>query len=42
MIGRKFRIAAVVGISLVFLLAWVFPIVWSVMNSLKTERAVLA
>ena len=42
MIGRKFRIAAVVGISLVFLLAWVFPIVWSVMNSLKTERDVLA
>jgi multiple sugar transport system permease protein len=42
MIGRKFRIAAVVGISLVFLLAWVFPIVWSIMNSLKTERDVLA
>jgi len=42
MIGRKFRIAAVVGISLVFLLAWVFPIVWSVMNSLKTEQDVLA
>jgi multiple sugar transport system permease protein len=42
MIGRKFRIAAVVAISLVFLLAWVFPIVWSVMNSLKTERDVLA
>ena len=42
MIGRKFRIAAIVGISLVFLLAWVFPIVWSVMNSLKTERDVLA
>ena len=42
MIGKKFRIAAVVGISLVFLLAWVFPIVWSVMNSLKTERDVLA
>jgi multiple sugar transport system permease protein len=42
MIGRKFRIAAIIGISLVFLLAWVFPIVWSVMNSLKTERDVLA
>ena len=42
MIGRKFRIAAIVGISLVFLLAWVFPIVWSVMNSLKTEQDVLA
>jgi multiple sugar transport system permease protein len=42
MIGRKFRIAAIIGISLVFLLAWVFPIVWSVMNSLKTELDVLA
>jgi multiple sugar transport system permease protein len=42
MIGRKFRIAAIIGISLVFLLAWVFPIVWSVMNSLKTEQDVLA
>ena len=42
MIGRKFRIAAIIGISLVFLLAWVFPIVWSVLNSLKTEQDVLA
>jgi len=42
MIGKRFRIAAVIGISLVFLLAWVFPIVWSVMNSLKTEQDVLA
>jgi multiple sugar transport system permease protein len=42
MIGKRLRIAAVVGISLAFLLAWVFPIVWSVMNSLKTEQDVLA
>jgi multiple sugar transport system permease protein len=42
MIGKRIRIAVVVGISLVFLLAWVFPIVWSVLNSLKTEQDVLA
>lgn len=42
MIGKRLRIAAVTGISLVFLLAWVFPIVWSVLNSLKTEQDVLA
>jgi len=42
MIGKRLRIAAIIGISLVFLLAWVFPIVWSVMNSLKTEQDVLA
>ena len=30
------------AISLGFLLAWVFPIVWSVLNSLKNERDILA
>jgi multiple sugar transport system permease protein len=39
---NRFRHAAMLGASLVFLLAWVFPIVWSVLNSLKTEQAVLA
>lgn len=42
MTGKRLRMAAVIGISLVFLLAWVFPIVWSVLNSLKTEQDVLA
>jgi multiple sugar transport system permease protein len=42
MTARRFRIAAAIGISLAFLLAWVFPIVWSVLNSLKTEQDVLA
>jgi multiple sugar transport system permease protein len=36
------RVALAAGISLVFLFAWVFPILWSVLNSLKTERDVLA
>ena len=39
---KRFRLAVMVAISLVFLLAWVFPIVWSVLNSLKTERDILA
>ena len=29
-------------ITLVFVLAWTFPILWSVLNSLKTDRDVLA
>jgi multiple sugar transport system permease protein len=39
---NRLRYAAMLAASLVFLLAWVFPIVWSVLNSLKTEQAVLA
>jgi multiple sugar transport system permease protein len=39
---KNLRSVLLIGISLVFLLAWVFPIVWSVMNSLKTEQDVLA
>jgi multiple sugar transport system permease protein len=31
-----------VAVSFVFLLAWVLPIFWSVLNSLKTEQDVLA
>jgi multiple sugar transport system permease protein len=40
--ARNLRIALLVGITSVFLLAWVFPIVWSVLNSLKTGRDILA
>ena len=40
--ARRIRLFVVLAISLVFLLAWVFPIVWSVLNSLKTDRDVLA
>ena len=39
---KTLRTAAMVVTSLAFLLAWIFPIVWSVLNSLKTERDVLA
>jgi multiple sugar transport system permease protein len=39
---RQLRAVLVAGVSLVFLLAWAFPIVWSVLNSLKTEKDVLA
>lgn len=42
MTAKNLRVAVLVGISLVFLLAWVFPIAWSVLNSLKTEQDVLA
>jgi multiple sugar transport system permease protein len=39
---KRLRLAVMAAISLGFLLAWVFPIVWSVLNSLKTERDILA
>ena len=39
---RTLRAALVAGVSLLFLLAWAFPIVWSVLNSLKTEKDVLS
>jgi multiple sugar transport system permease protein len=42
MITRRLRLLPVIGVSLLFLLAWAFPIVWSVLNSLKNERDVLA
>ena len=42
MIARRLRIIATLTITLLFLLAWVFPIVWSVLNSLKTDSDVLA
>ena len=42
MSARRLRTAAVLAISLAFLLAWAFPILWSVLNSLKTDSDVLA
>ena len=36
------RVVAMLLISGIFLLAWAFPIVWSVLNSFKTEQDVLA
>lgn len=42
MSSKRVRFLAILAISIVFLLAWVFPIVWSVLNSLKTDRDVLA
>jgi multiple sugar transport system permease protein len=42
MMARRLRLVLVIGVSLAFLLAWAFPIVWSVLNSLKGERDVLA
>lgn len=40
--GKRIRIIAAIVISLVFLLAWMFPIVWSFLNSFKNDQDVLA
>ena len=40
--NRHLRLAALLVITLLFLAAWVFPILWSVLNSLKTEKDILA
>jgi len=40
--ARRIRLAAGLVGSGAFLLAWIFPIVWSVLNSFKTEQDVLA
>ena len=42
MSGRRIRLAAGLIAAGAFLLAWIFPIVWSVLNSFKTEQDVLA
>jgi multiple sugar transport system permease protein len=42
MTAKRFRFIATIIITLIFLLAWAFPIVWSVLNSLKTDQDVLA
>lgn len=39
---RKVRNIAMFLVTLVFVVAWAFPIVWSVLNSFKTERDILA
>lgn len=39
---RKLRIFPAVAIAIVFAAAWLFPIVWSVLNSFKTEQDILA
>ncbi len=41
MSAKRIRFIALLAISLVFLLAWAFPIVWSVLNSLKTDPDML-
>jgi multiple sugar transport system permease protein len=40
--GRRIRLIAGIVASCAFLLAWIFPIVWSFLNSFKTEQDVLA
>ncbi len=42
MSGRRIRLIAGIVASCAFLLAWIFPIVWSFLNSFKTEQDVLA
>ena len=42
MTAKRLRFIALLVISAVFLLAWAFPIIWSVLNSLKTDSDVLA
>jgi multiple sugar transport system permease protein len=42
MTARRIRISAVFAVSILFLAAWAFPIIWSVLNSLKTDPDVLA
>jgi len=39
---RKLRIFPAIAIAIVFAAAWLFPIVWSVLNSFKTEQDFLA
>jgi multiple sugar transport system permease protein len=39
---RKLRIFPAIAIAIVFAAAWLFPIVWSVLNSFKTEQDILA
>lgn len=39
---KSLRNVILFGITLVFLLAWAFPIVWSVLNSFKTDKDALA
>ncbi|MDE1567988.1 carbohydrate ABC transporter permease [Aquabacter sp. P-9] len=40
--GRKLRLVMLLGVSGLFLLAWIFPIFWSLLNAFKSEQDVLA
>ena len=42
MTARRLYAPLSVAAALIFVAAWVFPIVWSVLNSLKTEQDILA
>jgi ABC-type glycerol-3-phosphate transport system permease component len=39
---RHLRLVVGLGVSLVFLAGWAFPILWSILNSFKTEQDILA
>ncbi|MFG1237722.1 carbohydrate ABC transporter permease [Xanthobacter autotrophicus DSM 597] len=40
--GHKLRLALLLGVSGLFLLAWIFPIFWSLLNAFKSEQDVIA
>lgn len=39
---KRLRTLLLIAVSLVFVVAWAFPIFWSVLNSFKTEQDILA
>ena len=42
MSARRLRLGLAAVVSLLFMAAWAFPILWSVLNSFKTEQDILA
>jgi ABC-type glycerol-3-phosphate transport system permease component len=42
MTARRLQLAVAAAISLLFMVAWAFPILWSFLNSFKTEKDILA
>jgi multiple sugar transport system permease protein len=42
MTARRLQLAVAAAISLLFMAAWAFPILWSFLNSFKTEKDILA
>jgi multiple sugar transport system permease protein len=40
--ARRLRLALAAAVSLLFMAAWAFPILWSVLNAFKTEQDILA
>jgi len=40
--ARRLRLALGAAVSLLFIAAWAFPILWSVLNAFKTEQDILA